>query len=74
MRNAAEFYRMEQLRGMVDNKNPKELLMLTFSEIISNLRKINLAIENANVKVNMPSANVIEVPHVKDDLKKLLIA
>lgn len=35
-------------------------------------QEINLAIENSNVKVNMPSANVIEVPYVKDDLKKPL--
>ena len=50
MRNAAEFYKMEQLRGMVDNKNPKELLMLTFSEVINNLKKIDYAIEQKNIE------------------------
>jgi hypothetical protein len=34
--------------------------------------EINLAIENSNIKVNTPTANIIEVPYVKDNLKKPL--
>lgn len=51
MRNAAEFYRMEQLRGMVENKTPKELLMVTFAELINNLKKIKLAIDKKDIEV-----------------------
>lgn len=51
MRNAAEFYRMEQLMGVINSQKPKDLLMLTFSEIIGNLRKIHLAIEKKNIEL-----------------------
>ena len=57
MRNAAEFYKMEQLRGMVENKSPKELLLLTFNEIISNLKKIDYAIENNNIELKCSLVN-----------------
>ena len=58
MRNAAEFYKMEQLRGMVENKSPKELLLLTFNEIISNLKKIDYAIENNNMLAAVSAASI----------------
>lgn len=51
MRNAAEMYKMEQLRGMVEGKSPKELLMLTFSKIIDNLKKIDDAIEHNKLEI-----------------------
>lgn len=51
MKNAAEMYKMEQLRGMVQDKSPRELLLLTFAKIIENLKKIDDAIENNKLEI-----------------------
>lgn len=57
MRNAAELYKMEQLRGMVEGKSPKELLLLTFSKIIDNLKKIDDAIEHSKLETKHTLVN-----------------
>lgn len=57
MKNAAQLYRNEQLRGMVEGKSPKELLLLTFSKIIENLKKIDDAIEHSKLEVKHSLVN-----------------